>query len=158
MSFPAHRKSGFTLTELLTVIAIMALLMGMISGGIVQARRNAKRAKADAELRGLVTAWNQWFQLYGEENDYQWPGDVNGATDLKMNANNLGPVLDATDSDNPKGIVLLNATIEKTAKNPNRDYLDPWGNPYEMTFERSGNLGRPFTVTASIALPNAQMK
>ncbi len=151
-------NSGFTLTELLVVIAMIAILMGMISTGLLQARRNAKRAKAEAELRSLVSAWGQWFQLYGPDTDYEWPGAVDGQTDIDMDANNLGPVIDASNSDNPKGIVFLNASIERTGKNPDRKYLDPWGNPYRMDFDTSAkDLGSVFKITSSVYLPNRDM-
>ena len=149
---------GFTLTELLVVIAIISILSGMIGTGIMQARRNAKRAKAEAELRGLTTAWSQWFQLYGESTEYTWPTGIDGQSDLEMSAQNLGPIIDAENSHNPKGIVFLNASIEKTGKNPNRMYMDPWNHPYEMTFESTHyEDSKTFVITASITLPNCDM-
>lgn len=152
-----RKASGFTLVELLVVIAILAILMGVISTGFVQARRGAKRAKAEAEIRSLVTAWGQWFQLYGEDYGYAWPSAVDGQSDIKMNFDNLGPIISADDDDNPKGIVLLNVSIEKTGRNPQRLYLDPWGNAYEMTFDRTEEIEQTLTITSSIHLPNALM-
>lgn len=151
-------NSGFTLTELLVVIGMIAILMGMISTGLLQARRNAKRAKAQAELRSLVSAWGQWYQLYGPETDFKWPSAVNGKTDLDMDADNLGPVIDSANRDNPKGLVFLNVSIERTARNQDRKYLDPWGNPYRMDFDVSDkDLGSVFKITSSVYLPNRDM-
>ena len=143
-------RSGFTLTELLVVIAIIGILMGVIGVGITQARRNAKRAKAEAELRSLVTAWSQWFQTFGNDNpnkQYQWP--QNGT--VEMTSDTLAPIVGG----NSKGIVLLNVTLPA-----GKPYLDPWKNPYEVTFESPDDHAREdtFKVTGSISLQNGDMQ
>lgn len=154
---PVSRRSGFTLTELLVVIAIIAILSGAISGSLLQARRNARRAKASAELRGLATAWGQWYQLYSKDFDGDWPPGLSGGTDVEMSQSNLGPVTDADNRYNPKGIVLLNVSID-SRRNPGMKYLDPWGNPYEMSFSRSSEVKSDFEITASAYLSNSGMK
>lgn len=69
----SHRRSAFTLIELLTVIAVIAILstisISMIRG--VKERANITRARG--ELAALVTALEEFKRLYG---DYPQLGNV----------------------------------------------------------------------------------
>ena len=60
-----HRDRGFSLTEMLCVMGIMALLLALIVPALSRAREMANRAKCLANLKQLVSAW----QMYAEENN-----------------------------------------------------------------------------------------
>lgn len=51
------RRCGFTLVELLIVIAIIALLVSIMLPAIAKAREDARRAKCLSNQRNLVMAW-----------------------------------------------------------------------------------------------------
>lgn len=57
------RGSGFTLVELLIVVAIMAILVGLLSGAIRRSVTNAREQRINAEIKalnyGLVTYWHE---------------------------------------------------------------------------------------------------
>ena len=53
------RSAGFTLVELLMVMVVGSILIAIISGAYMQARQNAKRARAETQLRELVKAWTE---------------------------------------------------------------------------------------------------
>ncbi|MCB9849725.1 MAG: prepilin-type N-terminal cleavage/methylation domain-containing protein [Phycisphaerales bacterium] len=53
---PSHRRVGFTLVELLVVVALIALLMAMLVPGLRSARRQAKVVRVHAELRQVTVA------------------------------------------------------------------------------------------------------
>ncbi len=59
-------RSGFTLVELLTVIAVIALLSAMTIGAVRGARQRTFIAKARSELAVLVTALEQFKRQYGD--------------------------------------------------------------------------------------------
>lgn len=64
-----RRRSAFTLLELLTVIAILALLMGILIPSLSAARQQAKANVCLSKLKGIGTA----FTLYTTENKDTYP-------------------------------------------------------------------------------------
>ncbi|MFH1111153.1 MAG: type II secretion system protein [Planctomycetota bacterium] len=64
-----RRRSAFTLLELLTVIAILTLLMGILIPSLTAARRQAKANVCLSKMKGISTA----FTIYLNENKEQFP-------------------------------------------------------------------------------------
>jgi len=62
---PLRSSFGFTLIELITVIAIIAILMGLIFPQIGPARQTTLRQKAATVVRNTVNACNNYKQDYG---------------------------------------------------------------------------------------------
>ncbi len=58
-------RSGFTLVELLTVIAIIAILAAMLLPVLARVKVAALKAKARMEVQGIVTAIHAYDQDYG---------------------------------------------------------------------------------------------
>lgn len=59
-------RAGFTLVELLTVIAIIALLAALILGLAGNAQKSAARNKAEAEIEQLSTFVTDYQMKYGQ--------------------------------------------------------------------------------------------
>ena len=59
-------RSGFTLVELLTVIAIIALLAALILGLAGNAQKSAARNKAEAEITQLESFITDYQMKYGQ--------------------------------------------------------------------------------------------
>lgn len=57
---------AFTLVELLTVIAIIAVLMGLLFPALQGARDNARRADAATMVRNIVNASKSYYNDYGK--------------------------------------------------------------------------------------------
>ncbi|MEO1129833.1 MAG: prepilin-type N-terminal cleavage/methylation domain-containing protein, partial [Planctomycetota bacterium] len=72
-----ERRSGFTLVELLVVIAVIALLVGVLLPAIGQARAAAQRLQVANNLRTV----GQGVQGYSAENQYYPPAYVYGNTE-----------------------------------------------------------------------------
>lgn len=72
-----RRNVGFTLVELLTVIAIMAVVAGLVVGLAGVAGKAKRKARVTAELNQLVAAIDSYYAKY---NDY--PPQVGGRFDV----------------------------------------------------------------------------
>ncbi len=59
-------RSGFTLVEVLTVIAIIALLAALILGLAGNAQKKAARSKAEAEIAQLESFVTDYQTRYGQ--------------------------------------------------------------------------------------------
>ena len=64
-----RRAKAFTLAELLIVIAIIAVLIGILLPALSAARRSASTVKCLSSLRDLGAS----FQQYAQENDRYYP-------------------------------------------------------------------------------------
>ena len=72
--------SGFTLVELLTVVAIIALLVALLMPAIGRAREAAQGAVCRSNLRQIGQALYAYtgdhhglFPFFGEPEDFGWP-------------------------------------------------------------------------------------
>lgn len=59
------RRAGFTMIELLVVVAIILVLVGILIPSLSAARANAKQTKAMSDLRQMMTG----YTMYHQEND-----------------------------------------------------------------------------------------
>ena len=137
--------SGFTLVELLVVIAMLMLLAGAVTSSVSSAQRRAKIAQATAEAQEMTNAILA-YEHFGD--DYKLPNyDNTPATE-----SNMGFILGDATVNGQKVPVLYNASIK------GGQILDPWGNPYYVTIK----AGKPIrTETDSsdqlksyVAFPN----
>lgn len=73
MSYPV-RKLGFTLVELLVVVAVIGLLAGLLFPVFARARENARRASCASNLHQIGLG----FQQYAQDYDERLPGRIMG--------------------------------------------------------------------------------
>ena len=94
-------RFGFTLVEVLTVIAIIALLAALILGLAGNAQKKAARSQAEAEVTQLESFVTNYQMKYG-----QVPGKVNTEDNAALKA------------------------ALKDANHSLTNYTDPWGEEY----------------------------
>ena len=62
----AGSGGGFTIIEMLTVIAIITLLMGMLLPALSGAKKSSQKMKELSSLRQIGVAWNQYALSHGD--------------------------------------------------------------------------------------------
>jgi len=146
-----YRRTGFTLVELLTVIAIIGILAGILIPTVSSVRQSAMKARTKARFNGYATAIVQYKAEYGYYPSFGLAGGVDNRGDTLDGRNteffeSLGAVDWGTDGFerttnrdlNPKLISFYDfgdqdvAIAEQAAANPDiseGDLIDDFGNP-----------------------------
>ena len=138
-------RNGFTLIELLIVITMIALLMGMITGALYQARLAVKKTRAEVQLRDLIAAWGEYYLV-----EEQLPSGMGGGW-TPMTRETLSPLI----TPNSQGFVYLNLN---DAHFKNGQYVDPWGSTYAVRRNASevtpGETQNRLVIKASVSFIN----
>ena len=144
----SSNNSAFTIIELLTVIAIIGILTGMIGSAAYAARQSGYKAQAETEARELANACRSYWIASGSwRGGSQWPAKGVGGEITKD-----GAIYSALTGDNPANTVFLEFDEERFEGDEGK-YLDPWGNPYVVSFEKTQKLPRKQKFSSSVTFP-----
>lgn len=127
-------KKGFTLLELLVVIAMIATLTGAVGSGVMRAQKRARLARAQTEAQELTKA----ILAYANYTDDGTLSEVTGLNDSEAQESNLKFVLGKVQKRGSTVPVLFNASTAKNGK-----FLDPWGHPYRVTVRKGEKITPP---------------
>ncbi len=86
-------ERGFTLIEMMIVVAIIAILVGILVPNFMRARAQAQTAACEANLKEIATALEEY------ETDHEAYPDVTSLTDVTNSETNLGQYLRQTPID-----------------------------------------------------------
>lgn len=144
-SHNAGRAAGFTLVELLIVLAIIALLIGLLLTGLRAARSSAREAQQLSNMRQLYIAWSAYAM---QNDDACIPGflDTGVQTSWRVKYRNAsGQVVDPqlTQTYPWRLAGFLNFDTEVTI-----GYLDRLGETFESSVFQGGSI--PFSLPASL--------
>ena len=128
----SERGRGFTLVELIVVVAMIAILAGALTTSVAKAQRRAKISRAQTEAREITNAILAYAN-YDEE------GSLAKYTmnDQEADEGSLGFILGKVKSRNADVPVLYNAALTRGR------ILDPWGNPYRITVKKGETINPP---------------
>jgi prepilin-type N-terminal cleavage/methylation domain-containing protein len=156
--------AAFTLVELLTVIAIIAILMGLLFPAIGVIKEQARKVQAKNDVTNIVAAVKQYYTEYGKYPpvvDPPVPGGTDdvigdpaaGATVTNNNAlfNTLRSIPDGLNTNykfNPRRIVFFEGKSASDATAPRAgfsdkstnptdkgNFYDPWGKQYNIVID-----------------------
>ena len=125
-------RNGFTMVELLVVIAMLMILAGSITSSVGSASRRAKIQQATTELQEMTKAILA-YENYGRVNEDS-PLSSHLMEEKEATESNMGFILGQQTLKNGQSgniPVLFNAEIKNGA------IRDPWGNPYRVTIRQA---------------------
>lgn len=134
-------RAAFTLVELLTVIAIIAILMGLLFPAMNSVKEAARKTQAKNDETQIVTAIKAFYTEYGKYPTADNADKVYSSTNStiidvlrNMSGTTTGNAL------NPRQIVFLDAptskvTPPKAGLDANGVYFDPWGTAYSLAMD-----------------------
>lgn len=160
---PSHR-SAFTLIELLTVIAIIAILMGLLFPAIGTIKESARKTQAKNDVTNIVAAVKQYYTEYGKYPPVQEGAatsdtdvivgeeDAGGTADNNALFNTLRAIPEGLNANpehkfNPKRIVFFEGKAATDPANPRAGFsdtqqatkkgcfYDPWGKQYSVVID-----------------------
>ncbi|MDQ3621322.1 MAG: type II secretion system GspH family protein [Verrucomicrobiota bacterium] len=157
--------AAFTLVELLTVIAIIAVLMGLLFPAIGAVQDNAKKVQAKNDVMQIVTAVKAYYTEYGKYPPVEAGGSSGEETDVIVGDpaggaaqtndvlfNTLRNIPTGPNADfklNPRKIVFFEGRSVKNPAQPRGGFLDnagsgdkgafydPWGKQYCVVIDLS---------------------
>jgi prepilin-type N-terminal cleavage/methylation domain-containing protein len=165
ISLPSNRRRAFTLVELLTVIAIIAILAAILLPALAAVKKHAKKVQAQLQVSDLVTAIQNYDSAYSRfpvspayssSNNITFGGTFSTPTgpqpigDVSTNTDVIAILMDITNTTvtavnansqkNPQQTIFLNAKMVADTNTwpgvgPDLVYRDPWGNPYVISMD-----------------------
>jgi prepilin-type N-terminal cleavage/methylation domain-containing protein len=130
------RRVGYTLIELLTVLAIIGMLASMLVGGAIHARKKARIAKAQSEVKELSKAWKAYWMVYKK-----WPKSCEGQRNVKMTVDKMSILTGVMSMDNERALAFMQVDPGVMVNG----FIDPWGKLYQVDFDIS-NVPQPEDV------------
>jgi len=147
-----HRsRTGFTLIEMLVVIAIIAIIAGIVFPAVTRGLRTAKRNVAASEAKSIAGAIRVFYD------DYGWlpvPAANQGGSEDGLVSDSkevIQVLLGDNETVNPKGKLYLDTDVATS----DGTMLDPWGTQYSVLLDLNfdGRLtyrGSEFTQRAIV--------
>jgi Tfp pilus assembly protein PilE len=152
MQINSRHTDAWTLMELFTVIAVIAILLGIAYPAFSLVMERARKTQAKNDLTQIITAVNAYYTEYGKyplvavaaDTIYGSGGTPNGDLFYTLRAVALGA--NAADVANPRKIVFISPPDAKDQTNSRSgiktsdgQWYDPWGSPYNIEIDGDYN-------------------
>ena len=125
------KRRGFTLVELLVVLAMILILVSAMTASVNSARRRAREAKAQQEMKELTNAILA-FEQYAPGRTLE--GFVTGGW-KPCDEKSLAMVLGGLAGESGEPVPVLYAAALTGGR-----MLDPWGKAYEFIIEKTASI------------------
>lgn len=149
-----HRRDGFTMVEVIVVVAVIAILGGILTPMVIKEISKSKLTRAEADMEAVSIAFTQYFADTG-----YWPEKYTGTTDRRATFRNYDCFYDNTRAltgwDGP--YMEKGAEQGGTRVVANRvgsvweGVVDPWGRPFRIVYGKVGgtNAGGGIAILTS---------
>ena len=131
----AHNRNGFTLIEILTVIAIIAILASIMVPLAGKTKQVAQKRRAMTEMQSIKVAV---VSFYEDHHYMPWPDTIKVGSDKWVTdpAAQL-MVMDLLTGNNPLKKVYLQVPEKSRPADKSLVFVDPWGQPYLIGMDRN---------------------
>lgn len=151
---PQKDKHAFTLIELLIVIAIIAILVGLLFPAFKAVQNQARQVQAKNDLTQIVNAVNAFYTDYGKYPLATDDSTISNNADLFYTLRAVSAGANLNNAVNPRQVVFINPPNVKTTASPRSgigsdgQYYDPWGTPYRLKIDGDYNnqIANPYTA------------
>lgn len=149
------KRSAFTIVELLTVMAVIALLIGLLVPALSKVRIYAKGVKQRAQFHSIAVA----LEMFKNENGGEYPDSstlpINAGSDLVCGANRLAEALVGRDLQGFDPESRWHPTLDTQAPLTNAYSTDTSGTPVSLKQQSLERRKGPYLTIQSIGVFNA---
>lgn len=134
------RLRAFTLIELMVVMALIAILMGLVMSGLSRAKLKAQISRAEVDMKAMELAIRNYRLEYSH-----WPGALDGLPgNQTWTANNqdLVKYLVSSNPVPPYEVVNPRRRVFWEKEGVSLTFNDSWGMPYSVTIDVANSLVR----------------
>lgn len=140
-------KRGFTLVELLVVIAMIAVLAAAMTMAVERTRARARIEKANAEVRTMSQAILSW-ENYSRGGKHE----LKEMNDVPATLSSLAFILGSGEkAESGSVMALLMASAQASG-----EIHGPWGHPYRVRIRKGAKIAPPqnLNLQTGFFLPN----
>ena len=135
--------AGFTLVEMLVVVAVIAILAAILIPSLGGAQKSARKRKAELECNAIKTAVEQFFSdfKYMPWEEGSGKGQFVGSDKWADDAESQKAVMAFLRGENKLGKAYLEVSSRDSKASADAAdegvFLDPWKNPYRIGLDRN---------------------
>lgn len=139
-----RNRNGFTLLELMVVIAIVVVLAGFLLPAVQSVLERAKKVQAKNDVTQIVTAMNAFYTEYGRYPTIATTdaaATYGGSTSSKALFDELRAKNISSTALNSRQIIFISPPEDGTLANPkgkigtDGQFHDPWGSAYGISID-----------------------
>lgn len=128
-------KKGFTLVELLVVLAVLGIIMAAFTTTVTAAQERARKSQAETEVKMIHQAILAYENYQKTQSSGAGSADLETMTNAEVNDDTLDFLFGGGFAESGKMPSLLQAKLSKGGK-----MLDPWGIPYTVSIKKGANV------------------
>ena len=138
-----YAPAGFTLLELMLVIAVIGILMSMMGAAAYSARQRAYATTAAAEVQQIAAAFKAYYIAH-----HEWPNQWGPGKVAELDKKNLDALIGGKSGD---GVVYLDISDFRFEDDK---FVDPWGNAYEVGIDTFQKPEASDAFECAVSFPN----